>query len=504
MLPLNITLSYYKRKDIQDEIIENAKDREVIARFNDNFSKRPDVLQYPRDVLELAKQGATSFHGSEELWKNPLQLEPTMRKKDMENLRRGWDLVLDVDCPYWEISKMITWLFVKALREFKVSSVSIKFSGNKGFHIGVPFEAFPEEINDKKTENLFPELPKAIASFLLEKISTDEKYTKINEDNSITFGEKFKFSVKELEKITSKTFEELTKKECSECGGEIKKTKKQEKEFICSKCGSSIKNEGVEFMKCEKCNIFMEKIESKKSLCECGSNSFRRTFNSSSIIEVDTLLISSRHLYRMPYSLHEKSRLASRPFNPEKVLKFEKKYAEPGKVKISKWRFLDRGDVKRSEAGELAYKSLEFMEGQEKERETNFERVYEDIGEIPEQLFPPCVKIISKGLGDGRKRSLFILTNFLTSCGWGYDKIEKFLNEWNEKNNEQLREVLIVGQIRYHKGRKEKILPPNCSNKMYYVDMGICKPDNLCSKVKNPVNYARRKGRFLNKKKAKV
>ena len=501
MVPLNITLSYYKRKDVQEEVIENAKDREVIARFNDKFSKRPDVLQHPRDVLELAKQGATSFHGSEELWKNALQLEPTMRKKDMENLRKGWDLVLDIDCPYWEISKIITWLMVKALKEFNIDSISIKFSGNKGFHIGVPFEAFPEEISGKNTERLFPELPKAIASFLLEKISTDEKYTKINEDNSITFGGKFKKTVKELETITSKTFSELTKKECSECGKEIKETKKPEKEFICPKCQSSIKNADANFMKCEKCNIFMEKIESNKSLCGCRSNSVRRTFNPSSIIEVDTLLISSRHLYRMPYSLHEKSKLFSRPFNPEKVLNFEKKYAEPEKVKISKWRFLDRENIKKGEASELAYKSLEFMDYKEKEKERKVEREYEDIGEVPEHLFPPCIKLISKGLEDGRKRSLFIITNFLTSCGWGYDKIEKFLREWNKRNNEALREVLIVGQIRYHKGRKEKILPPNCSNKMYYVDMGICKPDNLCSKVKNPVNYARRKGRFLNKKK---
>ena len=34
--------------------------------------------------------------------------------------------------------------------------------------------------------------------------------------------------------------------------------------------------------------------------------------------------ISSRHLYRMPYSLHEKSGLVSIPFNPEKVMLFRK------------------------------------------------------------------------------------------------------------------------------------------------------------------------------------
>ena len=501
MIPLNVTLSYYKRKNIQEEIIENAKDREVVARFNDKFGNRPDVLQHPSDVLELARQGATSFHASEELWRNALQLDPTMRKKDMENLRKGWDLVLDIDCPYWELSKMITWLMVKALKDFKIESISIKFSGNKGFHIGIPFEAFPEEVDGEKTETLFPELPRAIASFLLKNISTDEKYTKINEDNSITFGSKFKKTVKELEAITSQPFDKLTKKECSECSKEIKEIKKPEKEFICKKCGSSVKNSDADFIKCEKCGVLMEKIEDKKSLCECGSNRSCSTFNPLSIIDVDTLLISSRHLYRTPYSLHEKSKLVSRPFNPEKVLKFEKKYAEPKNVKISKWRFLDREKVKKNEAKELAIKALEFMGKKEELQEKDFEKEYEDIGEIPEHLFPPCVKKMAGGLKDGRKRSLFILTNFLTSCGWGYDKIEKFLRECNKKNDERLREVLIVGKIRYHKQKKKKILPPNCANKMYYADMGVCKPDNLCSKIRNPVSYSRRKGKYLNKKK---
>jgi len=47
------------------------------------FGKRPDVLQYPADVLELVKQGATSFHASEELWRNPLLLAPSMSRKDI-------------------------------------------------------------------------------------------------------------------------------------------------------------------------------------------------------------------------------------------------------------------------------------------------------------------------------------------------------------------------------------------------------------------------------------
>ena len=109
--------------------------------------------------------------------------------------------------------------------------------------------------------------------------------------------------------------------------------------------------------------------------------------------------------------------------------------------------------------------------------------------------------MILNGLKDGRKRSLFILINFLTSVGWDYEKIEKLLWEWNKRNEEPLREVYILGQLRYHKQQRKKILPPNCSNTMYYKDFQVCLPDNLCSKIKNPVNYSIRKTRYLNKEK---
>ena len=41
---------------------------------------------------------------------------------------------------------------------------------------------------------------------------------------------------------------------------------------------------------------------------------------------------------------------------------------------------------------------------------------------------------------------------------------------------------------------------------MYYVDIGVCKPDNLCAKIKNPVSYSQRKAMYMNKdeKKEKI
>ena len=83
--------------------------------------------------------------------------------------------------------------------------------------------------------------------------------------------------------------------------------------------------------------------------------------------------------------------------------------------------------------------------------------------------------------------------------GWNYPEIETLLEKWNNNNPEKLREVLIKGQLKYHKTQKKKILPPNCDNNNYYQELGICTPDNTCKKTKNPVNYSRRKALFLNK-----
>ena len=115
------------------------------------------------------------------------------------------------------------------------------------------------------------------------------------------------------------------------------------------------------------------------------------------------------------------------------------------------------------------------------------------------------MQIPEKGIEDGRKRFLFCIVNFLNSVGWSYEDIEAYLKKWNSKNPDPLREVLILGQVRYHKANKKKILPPNCDNKSYYQDIRICHPDNLCQKIKNPVQYSKRKAFFLNtqKKKAK-
>jgi len=435
LIHISTILKHYKRPEIQKEIIDNAIDREVAVRFNDKFGKRPDVLTYPNDILELAKQGATSFHASEELWKNPLHLGQDMKKKEIEDLRKGWDLVLDIDCHFIEYSKHAADLVIKALKYHNINAISCKFSGNKGFHIGVPFEAFPEMINNVETKFMFPELPRRIALYITELI----KKPLANK-------------IMELE------------------GNNFSK--------IIDKTGS--KKEDI---------IYYQKDTLGTKIPHLNVEPF---------LEIDTILLSSRHLYRMPYSLHEKSGLVSVVINPDKVLKFEKIIADPNNVRISRFKFLDK-NVERNQAKNLIVQAYDFKPKEEEKKEKP-QQEYEALQDaIPEDFFPPCIKKIASGLEDGRKRSMFVLINFLTNIGWDYDQIEKWMENWNKKNPEPLREVLIKGHIKYHKQKKEKILPPNCVNKSYYIDLRLCTPDNLCPRIKNPVNYAKIKAKIANK-----
>lgn len=427
MIDIGTVLRHYKRDDVQEAILFNSPGREVAVKFGEKgFGQRPDVLSHPGDVLELAKQGATSFHASEEQWSNPLHLDTGMRRKELDGLRTGWDLLLDVDCQFPEYSQIAADLLIKALRHHGVDSVTVKFSGNHGFHIGVPFSAFPESVHGTETRLLFPEGPRRIALYLKEMIG-EPLAARILEVDSMP---------KLLEK-TGKKFPEVVK------------------------------------------------------------NSL---FDPFSVLSLDTVLISSRHLYRMPYSFNEKSGLVS--IMLEDISKFDREMAKPENINVLKAKFLDGGE--KGEAKKLIVQAFDFNPAKE-ETEAVQKREFEAQGtSIPVELFPPCMHNIFRGMEDGKKRSLFILVNFLTTVGWGYDEIEKFLHEWNKKNPEPLREQLIVGHLRYHKQMKKRVLPPNCANTMYYVDMRICTPDNFCPRIKNPANYSILKAKSIMREKAQA
>lgn len=430
-LSLSVTLKYYKRTDVQQALVKAAENKEVAVVYGSKgYGKRPDILKYPNDVLTLVKNGATSFHCSEEHWNNPLQLHPGLSKKDLDELRTGWDLVLDIDCKWLEYSQLAAHLLVQALQYHDIKNVSVKFSGNHGFHIAVPFKAFPETINGIETKNLFPDGPRKIAAHL-------------------------------KTMITKKLGEDILKKEGGDWANIKQKTDLGDKELKLS----------------------------------------NNELNVDNILKIDTILISPRHLYRMPYSFNEKSGLVSIPIKPEQILSFNKEHAQPEKVVVNLGFLEEKNNP--NEARKLLITAFDAAPIKEEQKiSLHQEKTFEGPATaVPEEYFPPCIKLILQGLQDGKKRSLFVLINFLSSCGWEHDAIEKFLNEWNKKNPEPLRETILQTQIKYHKDNKKKMLPPNCANAQYYQDLHVCKPDNFCKKIKNPANYALLKQKIVAKEK---
>ncbi|MCK4669867.1 MAG: hypothetical protein KAT43_01595 [Nanoarchaeota archaeon] len=163
-------LKYYSRKDVQEAIVESAEDREIGARYlNGAYRARPDIFQYPNDIIQLIKQGIIALDISMERWRHPLDLRPSMKREDLDANRIGWDLILDIDCEALEFSRVAADLLCKALNFYHVS-FTIKFSGRAGFHIFVPFESFPETIAGKETRKMFPEAARIVAEYLSEMI----------------------------------------------------------------------------------------------------------------------------------------------------------------------------------------------------------------------------------------------------------------------------------------------------------------------------------------------
>jgi hypothetical protein len=498
MFDISKRLLHYKRRDVQERLLQSSKDREVGIRYGDRgYGKRPDVLLYENDILDSVKKGATSFHISEERWHNPLDLSTEMSKADQEELRKGWDLVLDIDCPYWTYSKLTTYMFVKSLRQHGINSVSCKFSGNKGFHIGVPFEAFPAAINNISIKTWFPEGPKKIALYLLDYIS--KTLIKVDSGGVIDFDGVHKITIEKLAEETGKEKSDLIKHICSDCKKKINPGDMKPKiESICPRCETRVFQS--DSVACPKCGSIMDRITHHPKVCSCGTkNPPIEAFDPMAIVDVDTILISSRHMFRAPYSMHEKSGLVSVPIPLDTILDFDKSSAMPENVMPEKEPiFLDTRKVRKDEAmnlmtaafdigkEDLRFKTIIDKENEERKSQKKYDAVSKAI---PVEYFPPCILKILEGLEDGKKRSLFVLMNFLTSAGWAHKEAEELLQEWNKKNRPPLKDRDITFQVNYHGQKKKLVLPPNCRS--YYQDFRVCFPDAICQRIKNPVQYAK-------------
>ena len=397
-------VEYYTRDDIIEKIVTNAKNREIAGAFlNGAYDKRPNSIQFKSDLNQMIKKNIVSIHYSVEHWRNPMAIT---KNQDVYNeLRTGWDLLIDIDSKIdIEESQITAQMISEFLKKNGIKNHGIKFSGRRGFHIILPWIMFPKEINYKNTILQYPRLPKIISSFIREKIS--DNLMKV-----LMKRKKVKEMAEDVENVTPYYFVEVEK------------------------------NWG------------------------------------------------NRHMFRAPYSLNEKTWLASIPIDNDRIEKFSISEANPK----NDFKDIEFFKGEESEAENLLTSALDWYSEIEKDEPVKKVKINPYEKKIHEKNFPPCMKLILSGLNDGKKRSLFILTNFLRLCNWKWPEIEARLNEWNKLNKTPLPVNIINYQIR--QAQQNQTLIANCSNEMYYQDIGICNPDSICKKktdkimIKNPISY---------------
>ena len=489
-----IALSYYSRKDIAKEMYEFCKNREAIANFNNEFfAKRPDCFDYPNDIINLVKKGATSFHCSEELWGNPLDINTNMTPEQYNQIKIGWDFLIDIDSKYLDYSKIAAKLIIKILEHHGIKNIGIKFSGSKGFHILIPFKAFPKFVGEEETKNHFPEYPRVIAEYIFSLIKEPMNKEILKLSN--------REELKAKGELTSENFclvcKRLTSKKiirayvCLDikCKSKVESMKSNRKQMLCPSCNGKMERFSErEIDYCENCKTNTAQMEARSSNIGGEVRKSLEKFKVEDSIKstedaVDIVLVASRHLFRAPYSLHEKTALASIPLTKEEIENFKPSDADPLKIKEIK-SFTPKSEP--GEAKNLLLQSLDWIE-KKGEKIKKYERNSIDLSglTITEEMYPPDIKKILLGIPkDGRKRALSILLSFFVSLNFPQDFIEEKIEEWNKKNYHPLKEGYTKSQILWN--LKNKRLPPNY-DKPIYKEFGINGPPE--PGIKNPINY---------------
>jgi hypothetical protein len=497
-----ITRIYYSNPKIQEAILKFAKDREVVPRYFEGFGKRPDMLQYPSDIQGLVKKGATSFHASEELWEDPLSIDSESSIRELSGQRKSWDLLIDIDSPFLDCSNIAARLIIEALEQNGIKNYGIKFSGSKGFHIMISGKAFPKIYDDKNTSEMFPEWPRAICGYLMDYIKED--YNK-EAGNVLTDFE----AIKRRTKLTK---EQLTEVNCKNCGQKAEKggiavfscpvcrmkverknvvTTKKRLKCLSNDCaGVLVLRDSKNYIYCENCND--PDNENLKLNSDKHPEMFENVqgVSAEKVANLDLVLVASRHLFRMPYSLHEKTSLSSVVLDKMQLEKFSPSDAKPLNVKVKDFMPNNfEGEGKRLLSAALDWrKGRELMEEKimdkkyKGKKNKTFEKV--EFKNVTDDMYPPAITKLLKGLEEGRKRGLFVLLTFLKSIGKTPEEINKKVREWNEKNDPPLKEGYVKSQVDWHIRQRKQILPPNYSNDSFYRDIGLI---DKVPKVKNPL-----------------
>jgi len=400
---------------VGDRIVEIAQGREAVGAYSDRrYDSRPNIIQFKADVLASVRKGITSFHISTEHWIAPMALA-TDNPDSYKQLRNGWDLLIDIDSMLdLGASKASVDVICRKLEKYGIKNYGIKFSGSRGFHIIVPWNAFPKEVNYRSLSRAYPAVPRILIKFIRNQIREDLM----------------------SEILKQRSIREL-----------------------------------------------VDKLPEGSQLDPFYFVDVEQSWG-------------SRHLFRAPWSLNEKTWLVSKPLSLQKVISFDMQDASIDNVLISDINSIHglfNKQTSENEAESLLLDALDWWSMKKKKKQKTKTMKHEapliPVYKITEDKFPPCMKLILKGISDGRKRSVFTLATFLRASGWSPEEIEERIMEWNNLNKPPLPANYIRSQLRWHFNQKRNILPGRCFSDHFYVQIGVEKPDDICKNIKNPVSY---------------
>ena len=443
-------MQYYLRPEILEKLFSLSAGREVVPVYGERgFGRRPSIVQFPGDIERMVMHGATSFHCSIEHWKNPLALANQLKKQEMNALRSGWDLVLDLDSKMDLVpAKIAADLVVRALKEHGINTVSVKFSGRRGFHIGVRMECMPKNINNISLAASYPDTLQKIAHYIKQNIK------------DALLEELISFDKKLEEKLKGDPYEAVEIEE----NWSNRHLFRMPYSFNEKTWLVSVPVDIQKIREFEPEHAQPEKVSGKRGFLE--------TFEEDS---AETLVANALE-YRDEKPAEKKKgyeKVAARLLDGHGVVQMVKRNATSAEMHKSYARL----SAEELECEVASFKKTDFSSARIGKR-------------VPEEFFPPCIKKGMNGLEDGRKRFMFILINFLKSSGWAMNEIDEKIAEFNKNNPEPVDESYVRGQVSYATKRTDSFPPPNCAAAGYYNDLKICEPDNICAKIKNPLGYA--------------
>ncbi len=493
-----LTRVYYSRPEIQQAMLVFAQDRELVPRYFEGFGKRPDMLQYPSDIMGLVSKGATSFHGSEEHWMDPLSLSVDLTPAQVSALRKGWDLLIDIDSPFLDCSRIAAQLIIAALEHHGVTQYGIKFSGSKGFHLIVPWKAFPSVYDGQETRTMFPEWPRIISEYLMHYIRQDYNRQAAEVLTNISaISERTKLTADDLLEVYCLQCNKPAKEDviytlrCQVCSLEMQRkhmtSVNRRLRCVALKCSGVFEIvSSLPYHFCETCKDTMYPTHPLDSERHPHLFDATKRVSAAKVAALDMVLVAPRHLFRAPYSLHEKTALASCVLTKEELNTFSPNDARP--LTIVPRVYIP--NCVPGEAGGLLMRALHWkqdtMSAEEKVPKralTSQDRVA--LSGVTEAMFPPTIqKLLSTKMEDGKKRGLFVLITFLRACGFGEAYVTEKSTVWNAAHPSPLRQAYLKAQLDWHFKQKKLILPPNYENVSFYRDLGILEGKPT---VKNPL-----------------